>query len=99
MRCDMNSNNAGKPIEQARIGIDIGRVIMAATDVDGRADTSFLQGSDEAAMRTPPNEGAFDVVRDLVARTKGRIWLVSKCGRRIQELTRKWFRHWNFYAA
>jgi hypothetical protein len=97
MQKHMHSNE--DEVQQARIGIDIGRVIMAASDVDGRADTSFLKGSDDDAMRTPPNEGAFDVIRELVAHHQGRVWLVSKCGPRIQQLTRRWFRHWDFYAV
>jgi hypothetical protein len=60
-------------LDGARIGIDIGRVIMAATDADGSADTSFLSGSLSAAMRTAPNEGAFRVLRELVARTEGNV--------------------------
>ncbi|MBK6692872.1 MAG: hypothetical protein IPG50_11825 [Myxococcales bacterium] len=35
------------PLEQAHVGIDIGRVIMAASDEGRRADTSFLSASDE----------------------------------------------------
>jgi len=84
-------------VEDVRIGIDIGRVIMAATDADGRADTSFLRGTDTNAMRTPPNEDAFDVIRELVTRTSGHVWLVSKAGPRIQALTRKWLVHWRFF--
>lgn len=86
-------------LDTARVGIDIGRVIMAPTDADGRADTSFLNGTESDAMRTPPNEGAFDVIREIVFRTHGNVWLVSKAGRRIQELTRRWLHHWDFYRA
>jgi hypothetical protein len=84
--------------KQVNIGIDIGRVIMAASDEQGRADTSFLKGSDEVAMRTPPNRGAFEVIGALVERAAGRVWLVSKCGPRIQALTRRWMHHHAFYA-
>ena len=84
-------------LEEARIGIDIGRVIMAATDRSGRADTSFLQGSEANAMQTPPNEGAFSAIRELVARTNANVWLVSKAGPRIQNLTRKWLAHWDIF--
>jgi hypothetical protein len=85
--------------EKARIGIDIGRVIMAPTDSVGRADTSFLSGSEAAAMETPPSEHAVRVITDLVTRTQGDVWLVSKCGPRIQKLTLKWLDHWRFYAS
>jgi hypothetical protein len=82
-----------------RVGIDIGRVIMAPTDLDGRADTSFLHGTHEDAMATPPSADAFRVIGDLVAQTRGKVWLVSKAGPRIQKLTLEWLLHWDFYAT
>lgn len=86
-------------IEGARVGIDIGRVIMAPTDAEGRADTSFLHGSDAEAMETPPCENAFRVISELVRRTRGNVWLVSKAGPRIQKLSLAWLVHWKFYAT
>ncbi len=86
------------PLEQAHVGIDIGRVIMAASDEGGRADTSFLSASDEGAMLTPPNDRAFAVIRRIVQASRGRVWLVSKAGPRIQALTRRWLTHWRFEA-
>ncbi len=80
-----------------RIGIDIGRVIMAPVK-DGKADTSFLSGSLERAMETPPSPGAFDAVRDLVELFDGEAWLVSKCGKTVQDKTKRWLRHWDFYG-
>jgi len=82
--------------KEPRIGIDIGRVIMAPV-VGGRADTSFLRGSAEDAMRTPPSPGAFEGVRTLVDLFEGRAWLVSKCGYEVQRKTKRWLRHWDFY--
>jgi hypothetical protein len=86
-------------IEGARVGIDIGRVIMAPTDAEGRADTSFLHGSETDAMETPPCDDAFRVIAELVRRTKGNVWLVSKAGPRIQKLTLAWLVHWKFHAT
>lgn len=71
-----------------RLGIDIGRVLIAPDAADGRADTSFLGGSLEAALATPPYEGMFETVPDLVKRFGGQVWLVSKAGPRVQEKTR-----------
>jgi hypothetical protein len=82
-----------------RIGLDIGRVIIAPVGPDGRTDTSFLGGTDAAAMRTPPSEGAFEVIRELVEAHEGRVWLVSKCGPRIQARTRDWLRFQGFYRT
>ena len=82
---------------QPVLGIDIGRVIIGAADVSGRADTSFLSGSDEAALSTPASEGAFDAIAELTEAFSGRVWLVSKCGPRIQQLTRRWLLRQEFY--
>ena len=77
------------------LGIDIGRVIIAPGDDD--ADTSFLRGSLEDALRTPPNAGMFDAVPELVRRFEGRAWLISKCGPKIQDKTRRWLDHHRFF--
>ena len=65
--------------ELPRLGIDIGRVLIAAESTDG-ADTSFIGGSLQDALDTPPYEGMFEAVAPLVDRFEGRVWLVSKCG-------------------
>jgi hypothetical protein len=85
--------------EDSRLGIDIGRVIVGAADEDGHADTSFLSGGEEAALETPPVEGAFRTIALLTQRLDGRVWLVSKCGPRIQALTRRWLAHHGFHEA
>lgn len=82
---------------QPVLGIDIGRVIIGAADASGKADTSFLSGSDEAALSTPASEGAFDAIAELTSAFAGRVWLVSKCGPRIQQLTRRWLQRQSFY--
>src|SRR5262245_11105822 len=80
------------------LGVDIGRVIVGAVDPSGRADTSFLRGGDEEALSTPPTEGAFDAIAELVSAFGGRVWLVSKCGPRIQQLTKRWLARQDFYG-
>jgi len=79
------------------LGIDIGRVIIGAVDDGGNADTAFLSGGEAAAMETPATEGALDTIRDLVAHFEGRVWLVSKCGPRVEARTRRWFLHQGFH--
>lgn len=76
------------------IGIDIGRVLIAG---DG-PDTSFLGASEEDAMRAPEMAGAFDAVAALVTAYDGRVWLVSKCGPRIEARTRRWLAATRFFA-
>lgn len=79
-----------------RIGIDIGRVIIGPV-VNGKADTSFLGSRLEDALHTPPAEGAIAGVADLVARTRGAAWLVSKCGPGVQAKTRAWLDRQDFW--
>jgi hypothetical protein len=80
---------------QPRLGIDIGRVIVAG---DG-PDTSFVGGSDDDALRAPPVEGAIEAIARLRAHYEGRVWLVSKCGPRVEARTRRWLEQRRFFAA
>lgn len=82
---------------QPVLGIDIGRVIIGAADASGHADTSFLSGSDETALSTPASDGAFEAIAELTEAFAGRVWLVSKCGPRIQQLTRRWLQRQSFH--
>ncbi|QSI33649.1 hypothetical protein GNX71_30425 [Variovorax sp. RKNM96] len=79
-----------------KLGIDIGRVLIAPEGANG-ADTSFIGGSMDDALRTPPYEGMFDAVAPLVARFEGRVWLVSKCGPSVQAKSRAWLQHHRFF--
>ena len=80
-----------------RIGIDIGKVIMSPV-VGGRSDTSFLSGSLERAMQTPPTPHALEAVRELVEVFDGQAWLISKAGPSVQFKTKEWLKHWDFYS-
>lgn len=79
-----------------KLGIDIGRVLIAAEE-QGRGDTSFIGGTLEQALRTPPYEGMFDAVPQLARRFGHQVWLVSKCGPRVQEKSRRWLEHHRFF--
>jgi hypothetical protein len=81
------------------LGIDIGRVIIGPVDDDGHADTSFLSGTPDRAMETPPAPGAFAAIARLAEVFDGAVWLVSKCGPRVQAKTRRWLDHWKFWTA
>lgn len=78
-----------------RLGIDIGKVIIKPAQT--RGDTSFLDGSDEEAMKTLPNEGAFEAIAQLCALFEKRVWLVSKAGDKVAGRTRRWLRTWGFF--
>jgi len=80
-----------------RLGVDIGRVIIGTAALGGQADTSFLSGGDEAAMATPAARGAAEALGRLTEAFDGQVWLVSKCGPRIQARSRRWLRHQRFF--
>ncbi|MGW4718144.1 hypothetical protein [Nocardia sp. NPDC004260] len=82
---------------QPRLGVDFGRVIQGAALAPGDEDTVFLSGGLEEALRTPPSAGAFEVLPRLVRRFEGRAWVISKCGPRIEQRTRQWLDHHDFY--
>ncbi len=76
-----------------KAGIDIGRVLIAG---DG-PDTSFLGHDELAAMRAPEMPGAFAAVARAVEASDGNVWLVSKCGPRIEARTRRWLEARRFF--
>jgi len=78
------------------LGIDIGRVLISR-DPAGGGDTSFIGGSLQAALNTPPYDGMFDAVPPLVRMFGGRVWLVSKARPKMQEKTRLWLIHHRFF--
>lgn len=82
---------------EPRLGVDFGRVIQGGAAPSGVADTVFLAGGPEEAMRTPETPGMFDVLPELVDRFDGRAWIISKCGERIQKRTLQWLDHHDFY--
>ncbi|MET7767787.1 hypothetical protein [Nocardia sp. NPDC005366] len=82
---------------EPRLGVDFGRVIQGAALAPGAADTVFLSGGFEEAMRTPSSPGAFEVLPRLVERFGGRAWVISKCGPRVEDRTRQWLDRHEFY--
>ena len=80
---------------ESRLGIDIGRVLISPGQ--GSNDTAFFQGSIERALETPPYPHMFEVLPQLVDRFRGQAWLVSKCGPRVEERTRRWLDHHRFW--
>jgi len=79
-----------------RLGIDVGRVLISPGD-ESSPDTSFIGGSLEDALRTPPYEDMFEVLPALVETFAARVWIVSKCGVRVRERTEAWFQHHAFF--
>ena len=74
-------------------GADVGGVIMNRAN-DG-TDTSFFSGN---YLRTTRTTGSFETIRRLVdVRGAENVWIVSKCGPRIQARTLDWMEHHRFY--
>jgi hypothetical protein len=83
---------------QPRLGIDFGRVINDGSSHPDGDDTAFLNGGYEAAMRTPAMPGAYESVARLTTLFGGHVWIVSKCGERIQQRTLQWLDHNDFWT-
>jgi hypothetical protein len=77
------------------LGVDIGRVIIEG---DG-PDTSFVGGTEAEALRAPAMAGAVESLGRLRERFAGRVWLVSKCGPKIQARSRLWLDRHRFFQT
>lgn len=73
-----------------RLGVDIGRVIIGG-------DTEFFSGDTARMLATPAVPGAFDTLARLAPLFE-QVWLVSKCGERVQRSSRQWLDHHDFAA-
>jgi len=75
------------------LGVDIGGVIIGR--VNDNTDTSFF---DENYLATTAVPGVFEALARLVGEKFGdRVYLVSKCGQRVQNKSLDWLAHHNFY--
>lgn len=81
----------------AILGVDFGGVINDGASHPSGDDTTFLSGGFDEAMRTPVMAGAVDSLARLTERFGGRVWIVSKCGPRIQARTEQWLDHVHFF--
>jgi hypothetical protein len=82
---------------EPRLGIDIGNVIINGPAHPGGGDTAFFQGDEATMIATPEMDGAAAAVGRLTALLDGRVWLVSKCGPRVQARTLRWLEGHDFY--
>jgi hypothetical protein len=82
---------------EPRLGIDIGKVIIDGPSHPGGGDTAFFQGDEAAMLATPEMVGSVEVITRLVALFGARVWLVSKCGPRVQARTLRWLAGHDFY--
>jgi hypothetical protein len=75
---------------EPRLGIDIGNVIINGPAHPGGGDTAFFTGDEATMLATPEMDGAVAAITRLMGRFGGRVWLVSKCGPRVQARTLRW---------
>ena len=76
-----------------RLGVDIGGVLIDRINDD--TDTSFYSDN---YLKTTAVPGAFDALRQLSERRFGsQIHLVSKCGPRVEQKSREWLDHHDFF--
>jgi len=84
-----------KNINQIKLGIDIGKVIISG--VNDSQDTSFLRGDIDSALQTLPIPESFESIKLLVHYFNGKVVLVSKASLPIQHRTVLWLNHHNFF--
>ncbi len=80
-----------------RLGIDIGRVIIDGPSHPGGGDTAFFEGDEATMQATPEMAGAVESIARLTRLLNGQVWLVSKCGPRVQARTLRWLDGHDFY--
>ncbi|WP_088284351.1 hypothetical protein [Kineosporia sp. A_224] len=80
------------------LGIDIGRVVIDGSSHPEGGDTAFFSGDEATMLATPEMPGAVETIARLVPAFDGRVWLVSKCGPRVQQRTLRWLDGHDFYG-
>src|SRR5688572_5433456 len=61
-------------------------------------DTAFFTGDEATMLATPEVPGAVETIARLVTLFDGNVWIVSKCGPRVQERTERWLVAHDFFA-
>ena len=85
-------------VRQHRLGVDIGRVIIDGSAHPHGGDTAFFEGDEATMLATPEMAGAVAAISDLVELFTGNVWLVSKCGPRVQARTERWLHARDFFV-
>lgn len=81
-------------MKKKTLGVDVGGVIIASTKED---QDTFFHGNH---LLTPVFPGAFEGLRKLVDEVFGpqNVYVVSKCKPNVQQKTKEWLDHHDFYA-
>ena len=83
---------------EPRLGVDIGRVIIDGPSHPAGGDTAFFTGTEAVMLATPEMPGCEPAITSLVELFAGRVWLVSKCGPRVQSRTLRWLDAHDLYG-
>jgi hypothetical protein len=94
---EVSTDPLRQKLGEPRLGVDIGRVIIDGPAHPGGGDTAFFEGDEATMLATPEMAGSFAAIARLVGLFAGRVWLVSKCGPRVQERTLRWLAAHDFY--
>lgn len=70
---------------EPRIGIDFGGVILPIFNKKG-SDTQLNNNFSSIRLQSD----AFNKIQSIVRSFKGKVWIISKAGCRVEELSRKW---------
>jgi hypothetical protein len=79
------------------LGIDIGKVIIDGPAHPAGGDTAFFEGDEITMLATPEMAGSVAAIHRLVGLFDGRVWLISKCGPRVQGRSQRWLLAHDFY--
>ncbi len=92
---EQHKNEQHKHDKTLRIGIDIGNVLMGSD-----TDEPDLIFHDKRYLEATAIPGAFEAVTALSeCYGPGNIFLVSKCGKTIQQRSLEWLEHHRFYEV
>jgi tRNA(Leu) C34 or U34 (ribose-2'-O)-methylase TrmL len=80
-----------------RLGIDIGRVIIDGAANPGGGDTAFFNGDEATLLATPEVPDSVVCIERLTVLFDRQVWLVSKCGPRVQARTMRWLDAHRFF--
>lgn len=78
-------------------GTDLGGVVIQPASDNVKSDTSFFNDN---YLNTPPVEGAFEALRQIVECLRYQnVYVISKCGVEIQKKSINWMVHNDFFNA
>lgn len=84
-------------MEEKVVGVDLGNVVIGGGTTSPETnpeaeDTSFFGDN---FLKTPRIPGSFEAVAELAK--KFDVWIISKCGQKVQDKSLAWLEHHNFF--